>query len=276
MRTFNPWDVVIFIALLAIFAATMFLTSGCVDGAAKALPVFGYDDPRCHGRDIEKEQGIKREADGWITSDGARYRVKDGKLEWIVYVSNITDMPRRASCSIVGSFENYERLASVCLTAKDEGQTILPPNSAGEIKGSVAAPNNALRAFSRSTVLPMPAPRSAGPVVLRCVVCKDGIATLEWKATATAMQHELTVTYFDDRNNKYQTKKRLGATAYDITAVLYAQDQRTELARDSKRVDVDVDHKANAVGRIDLPMEKAADVGLITVQWQEVSSVEKP
>jgi 3D (Asp-Asp-Asp) domain-containing protein len=261
-----------FLILFACAAGCLALIS-CVENPARQLLVVeNYGDASTHaGVDIEKAQGITRQADGWIVGDGARYRIvfKNQKpwLEWKVGVSNITDMPRRASCSIVASFNNYAG-GLECLPVLGGGQVVLAPNSAGEICGSAEAPNKDLMAFSRRIVLPMSAPRAEGPIAIRCLQIKDGQAIITWKATVSVIEHQFTITYTDSLGKRIVQKQRIAVDRYLVEAILYDQDGK-EIDRDKQTVTVDKDRLALAEGKISMPLDKAADIGKVAVQWKE-------
>lgn len=256
--------------LILCSVAMAWFVLGC-EGVREQVPNFGSQDAEFHaGRDIEREQGITRDAEGWIKSDGARYRIVGGRCEWSVDVANITDMPRRASCSVVASFDNPAVGAETCLAAEGSGSIIIPPRSASQITGWMPAPNSRIRAFSRRVVQPAPAPQSSGAVVVRCVAVKDGVATIEWKATAIAAEHQIAASYGFPNGKRVQTTKELTVKDCILTVVLYGQDCKTEICRDTARVVADHERRLSACQRIEVAVEKAADIGLVTVQWDVV------
>lgn len=266
---------------LACVMAFCWFLAGCVSpalpdfGAARVEAVPAEAIPGVHnGVDIEAAQGITRTADGWIQSEGKRYRVAGGMLEWEVELANVSDMPRRAAASIVAGCENYAVGAQTCLEVKDSATTIIPPCSTAWVRGRVAVPNEKIRSFSVRMIQPAASPREEGPVVIRCVSCRDGVAVIEWKATGISVAHNLGAQWKDENGRAYRTEKREVPTAYVIIAVLYGA-EGVELARDRKVCPADADRRVHALGRWELPIEQAADISKVTVSWDAVPIVEQ-
>lgn len=272
--------------LLVVLIALVMLTPGC--GPMDELPKFGASVHN-QGVDVEQKQELTRNEEGWVQGREWQFRVVGNdalRVEWRAAVSNITDMPRRASARVVFSCNNPAPKSNEAITLEDNQRTILPPRSAGWVSGSIPVPADiaALVAGAKdksgillcSTIAltrPSAEPQKDGPIKIRCVSVKDGRASMEWTATGQVREHTITAR----AKNCPPTTVKIAPVSvkWRIEMIGYGK----AIYQSNGSVIPEADGSVRASGAMDIGLDDAADIEQVKVMWEgvypETSAVER-